>query len=589
MKKGRYSYEKRAETIIQSRSYWHSKYEGQVEVVPEQPHYMEHMANVSETYVEQVPSTSIHYTEEVNAPAPDGYVEMSAPMAAYEEEVLATPHVINQVPTVNDDTQKSTKSLREILGITDPNRQDDNSVTHDSTDNSESQIQVPSCSNTIWTSDSSQVYTNLQPVPYTIQNQGNGHIAASPGELSDDSGVYLLSPNNIPVCSPNVSSMPPVSPYKTVTIREPQTQAEIVEVVPGMVRSINMRREMVIDGKPVSYLLEGVLVASASNGEGNTESSRVESPPKSASPQSIADEMSIDGKPIALLLQNILDDIGEEGESLKENEPSIPDTTLRFAGLDQDLAVNQVMIDGKPIYQMFEMFSRPDPAAETSRDTVSLPSISTLAQKKEQPTAAAYNETTPVVPPNAAPQHPTSTQAYNTQHVNASYRPHSGENVSPTLNDIQETAQTLINMASMPMDSAITSTVSTDELQSTFIPDSATFADPNEPAKSTASNLTYYKPDHGNRAFINALISDNDSTTEAVEKLLKDGFTSRSPQEIKDLDRLIETIVANVERNKCITEEFLHNLPTLEQTFLVCMLTYHIHSRILAFLLVNIK
>ena len=472
--------------------------------------------------------------------------------------------------TVNNVTQRSTKSLREILGITDPNQQDNSNDIHVSTDNSESQIQAPSCTNTVWTNDSSQVYTNLQPVPYTIQSQGNGHIAASPGELSDDSGVYLLSPNNIPVCSPNASSVPPVSPYKTMTISEPQTQAEIVEVVPGRVRSINMRREMVIDGKPVSYLLEGVLVASASNGGDNTESSRVESPPKSASPQNIADEMSIDGKPIALLLQNILDDIGEE-ESSKENEPTMPDTTLRFSGFDQDLAVNQVMIDGKPIYQMFEMFSRPDPAVATCTDTVTLPGISTLAQKTQQPTAAAYIETTPVVPPNTAPQHPTSIPVSNKQNVYASYRPHSGENVSPTLNDIQETAQTLINMASMPMDSPITSTA--DELQSTFIPDSSTLADPNEPAKSTASNLTHYKPDHGNRAFINALISDNDSTTEAVEKLLKDGFTSRSPQEIKDLDRLIETTVANVERNKCITKEFLHNLPALEQTFLVSIMT----------------
>ena len=570
MKKGRYSYEKRAETIIQSRSYWHNKYEGQVECVPEQPQYMENMADVSETYVEQVPTTYMHYTEEVNVPVPDGYVEVSVPMAAYEEEVLATPQVINHVPTVNV-TQKSTKSLREILGITDPNRQDNNNDTHVSTDNLESQIQVPSCSNTVWTSDSSQVYTNLQPVPYTIQNQGNGHIAASPGELSDDSGVYLLSPNNISVCSPNISSVPPVSPYKTVTISEPQTQAEIVEVVPGRVRSINMRREMVIDGKPVSYLLEGVLVASASNGGDNMETSRAESPPKSASPQSIADEMSIDGKPIALLLQNILNDIGGE-ESSKENEPTIPDANLRFAGFDQDVAVNQVMIDGKPIYQMFEMFSRPDPAATTCRDTVSLPSISTLAQKIQPPTTAAHNEATPL-PLNAATQHPTSTQVYNTQNVYASWHPHSGENVSPTLNDIQETAQTLINMASMPMDSAITSTVNTDELQSTFIPDSGTLADPNEPAQSTASNLAYYKPDHGNRAFINALISDNDSTTEAVEKLLKDGFTSRSPQEIKDLDRLIETIVANVERNRSVTKEFLHNMPALEQTFLVSMMT----------------
>ena len=566
MKKGRYSYEKRAETIIQSRSY----YEGQMDGVPEQPQYVENITDVSESYVEQVPTTTMHYTEEVNVPVPDGYVEVSAPMAAYEEEVLATPQVISHVPTVNNVIRKPAKSLREILGITDPNRQDNNNDIKASTDNSESQIQAPSCTSTVWANDSLQVYTNLQPVPYTIQNQGNGHIATSPGELSDDSGVYLLSPNNIPVCSPNVSSVPPVSSYKTMTISEPQTQAEIVEVVHGRVRSINMRREMVIDGKPVSYLLEGVLVASASNGGDNAESSRVESPPKSASPQNIADEMSIDGKPIALLLQNILDDIGEE-ESAKENEPTMPDATLRFSGFDQDLAVNQVMIDGKPIYQMFEMFSRPDPAVATCRDTVSLPSISTLAEKTQQPTIAAYIETTPVVTPNAAPQHPTSIQVSNKENVYASYRPHSGENVSPTLNDIQETAQTLINMASMPMDCPITST--TDELQSTFIPDNDTLADPNEPAKSTASNLTYYNPDHGNRAFISALISDSDSTTKAVEKLLKEGFTSRSPQEIKDLDKLIETTVANVERNKCISKEFLHNLPALEQSFLVSMMT----------------
>ena len=69
-----------------------------MEGVPEQLQYVENMTDVSESYVEQAATTSMHYTEEVNVPVPDGYVEVSAPMAAYEEEVLATPQVITHVP-----------------------------------------------------------------------------------------------------------------------------------------------------------------------------------------------------------------------------------------------------------------------------------------------------------------------------------------------------------------------------------------------------------------------------------------------------------------------------------------------------------
>ena len=527
------------------------------------------MADESDTYVQQVPTTSTNYTQEVSdVPVPSGYVEVSPPMAAYEEEVLATPQAINHTSTMNAMPPKSTKSLREILGMADPKPQDDGSNGTVSTDISGSQIQVATSSNAVWANDNSQVYTSLQPVPYAIQNQGTGHIAPSPGELSDDSGVYLLSPNNIPVCSPNVSTVPPASPYKTVTISEPQTQAEIVEVVPGKIRSINMRREMVIDGKPVSYLLEGVLVApSTSNTDSNAETQREESP--SASPQSIIDEMSIDGKPIALLLQNILDDIGDQ-ESPTVNQPVMPDAGLRFSGFDQDSAVNQVVIDGKPITQMFEMFSRPESGAVQQSDKFSFPSISRVAQKI-QPTAASHTESSPVAPDSAAHKQPTSTQVHVTYNDSAPYRAHS-DNISPTFNDIQETAQTLINMASMPMDSAMTTTVNADELHSTFIPDSNALAEPDVEAESSAPNLTYYKPDHGNRAFINALISDSDSTTGEIENFMKDGFTSRSPQELRDLDKLIESIVDNVERNKCISKEFLQNLPALEKTFLVSII-----------------
>ena len=550
--------------------------------VAAQTQYIEnHIGDLPEAYDEQVPSTSVQYTEEVTNVPVDYVEEIAAPMPVYEEEVAATTPIMHHMAIYNgnNDASKPKKSLREILGMTDP-RQNSNTneaaLGNSSIQNQQPQSIISDTSHqNIWTGDNSQVYTNLQPVPYSIPNQGNGNnqIVASPGALSDDSGVYLLSPNNLPACSQSTNSIPPVSPYKTVTISEPQTQAKIVEIVPGKVRSINMHKEMVIDGKPVSYLLEGVLVAPSpvsdtdETSEVRTTDSSSDSSPDAYEAKSIADEMSIDGKPIALLLQNILDDINEE-ETSKETS-NVTNTSMPFPGIHQDCAVNQVMIDGKPIYQMFEMFSQTNQA--TRNETVSLPSISTLTQKQQQ--AASYVESN-TVPLAVQLISTTSTSSYSTTSTQAStsYALPTGEGGSPTLTDIQETAQTLINMASMPMDTAITSTVSTDDLQSTIIPDSTTLVDPDEANDASAAKLTYYKPSTDSRAFINALISDSDSNSGGeFEKLLQDGIAPSSMEDIKNLDRLIDKIFANVERNKSITKDFIASLPDLEKKFLVSM------------------
>ena len=585
VKKGRYSYEKRAETIIQSRSYWQNKFEGNdmvdLPAHPPQAQYVESVNDLPDTYMEQVPGTSMQYTEVANIPV--GYIEEgAAPMVAYEEEVPATSPEMDSVQAYNwNNTEPPTlskKSLREVLGMADHREQNDD-VNEAALTSGIPLAQHPPSINpntsqqNIWAGENSHVYTNLQPVPYTVPSQGNANgngnsqIAPSPGALSDDSGVYLLSPNNLPACSPNMNSIPPTSPYKTVTISEPQTQAKIVEVVPGKVRSINMRREMIIDGKPVSYLLEGVLVAPSpvSSVSGTAEVRTSDSTSDSTSQHayevnSIADEMSIDGKPIAVLLQNILDDINE-GEFDKNGTSTIANTSMPFADIDQDCAVNQVMIDGKPIYQMFEMFSQRNQVAKN--EMASLPSIGTLTQK-QQP-AALNTVPFPVV------QLTTSTQSYNaTTQASTSYALPAGAGGSPTLTDIQETAQTLINMASMPMDSAITLTVSADDLQSVFIPDSTTLVDPDEANNSSDPNLTHYKPNMGSGAFINALISDNNSNSGVeFEKILQEGLTTSSMEDIKILDKLIENIYTNAEKHKCVSKEFIENLPVIEQKFLV--------------------
>ncbi len=457
-----------------------------------------------------------------DSPQVESYIEVATPMVSYEEKVPTSEQV-----TIFPGPQKS---LRELLGV---KKESSQGLVHHQ--------EVPhfSAADPGVSSESSVQYANLQPVPYPASTHISPQIAASPGEASDDSGVSLLSPGQCSLqshYSPAVSSVPQAAAYTTVTIDEPQTQAQIIDMVPGKVRCINMRRELEIDGQSISYLLEGVLVAPNVKSSGFTSAPVVGKSRRSSEDSNFSDEITIDGQPISAALRDILTDVSETPPSQDALSNII--SHIPVAAMTNEAPVNQVMIDGKLLFQNFDLFSQPpaNMANEYSQvpKTLHTTEVNTAAEKQLAMQNVSVAGSSGTVSSRGLQE---------------------GSITSPTLTDIQETAQTLINMASMPVDGAQPVNEMTAFSFTSTCPSNSTAP---EPLPGTSADSVDGRPEV--TAFSDTLSSF--TANDNLQQLLNVANNN-------DLDILIDTVHDNVKRNSFITKEFLDNLPELEKKFLV--------------------
>ena len=424
---------------------------------------------------------------------------------------------------------------------------------------------------------------------------GGMQMAQSPGEMSDDSGVSLMSPSAAYSAPASANSLPPVSPYMpagappaspytphsalptqsasaeamypatpatvnqmppsqaTVPIQGPDTSGNVVEVVPGKVHSINMTRQIIIDGQPISYLLEGVLVTPSDEEQENehdenngvkTEEQKSRTAKSSrrnssdSNETTLAEEMSIDGQPLAHLLKDVLSELADEqnvnhgqrikGEASAKKTAEMKDSQSRllevtsgdspFPIIQQPApsVVDQIVIDGQPVLNLFDNMSQ---GASNTRGAEPMESMQNTAQQEQIPGGTqAGNYPMPeqnegvsqnfgsmiqeVVDNTPATNYENASMYVPEQNVMMQGAGHpspmqgAGDpspmqcvgGVGPSPSDIQETAETLINLAqSLPIDNC-----------------------PPGNLPGTSANLTAYNPDHNNQGFLNALFSAHD-------------------------------------------------------------------------------
>ncbi len=511
MKKGRYSYEKRAETIIQSRTYWHSKFElEQQQQQQQQPPatmyeapaaYTTVPADTPVSFVQQLqgPGTFIPHAQGVQHP--ETLVDEMTPVASYEEVPTSPQDLPSNIQTTPFSGMMNMK----------PGLQP---------------IEIKSAGF------NPEAHTATQPNVQIVPGQVSAQVASSPDAVSDDSGVFFLSPKSnsggsAPV-TPNTSSLAPPPVYTTTIIDEPQTQAKIVEVVPGKVRSVNMRRELVIDGQSISYLLEGVLVAPDSSPTAPAAATR-----RPSEDSNFSDDMTIDGQSIAAMLKDVMTEASGADSAASRDFPDI----VSIAAMDTQPAVNQVLIDGKPVGEMFHMFSAFPGAAAAATET--------HGQQHLVPQAA--------VQPNV----PTSIHIRTT--ATSAQEPMALESTSPTLTQIQETAQTLINMATMES--------TTRQSQSPVVSPS-TSTSHNTAVSTTDSQGTSDQPPStsaADEAFRAELMAGQTSDPdEALKQLLTDRRL-----DAEDMDQFIDRVFEIVQKNRIVPPDFVSKIPTLEKNFLV--------------------
>ncbi len=595
VKKGRYSYEKRAETIMQSRTYWHNRaleeeghipsYEmaetskplvltlpGQMPAVLTQPERFPHYGPTvpKAPKVPQLPAQSPQQQRQTAAiPSIETFRKSEATESATQAVLSAISAQSGSGETMVTPAELIAR-LQEHYGyntalmIADLCKKARESVLQGSVP---LEIQ-PSAAAAPGTSQGSNV---LQGNPYATP--GGIQMAQSPGEMSDDSGVSLMSPSAAYSAPASANSLPPVSPYMpagappaspytphsalptqsasaeamypvtpaenqmtpaqaTVPIQGPETSGNVVEVVPGKVHSINMTRQIIIDGQPISYLLEGVLVTPSDEeqeeqeqNENNgiksefqkrktTKSSRRSS--SDSNETTLAEEMSIDGQPLVHLLKNVLNEVAEEqnvsqGKRIKEEvvkerqevsqkqagqlEVTSGDSPFPIIQKPAPSVVNQIVIDGQPVLNLFDNMTQgtsnrtADPM-QSMQNTVPTEQIAS-AEAMERYPMQGQNHAAPqnfgsmiqeVV--NNTPTNYENTSMYGPVEQNVMVQGNGG--VGPSPSDIQETAETLINLAqSMPIDNC----------QQGSLP-------------GTSGNITSYNSDHSNPTFLNALLSD---------------------------------------------------------------------------------